>query len=44
VMAIEDPPQPGQDPSRPAFWLPGQELNNQNMRGAWTLEPPDVAG
>lgn len=44
VMAIDDPPQPGQDPSHPAFWLPGQELNNQNMRGAWTLEPPDVAG
>lgn len=44
VMAIDDPPQPGQDPSHPAFWLPGQELDNHNMRGAWTLEPPDVAG
>jgi hypothetical protein len=44
VTAIDDPPQPGQDPSHPAFWLPGQETNNQNMRGAWTLEPPDVAG
>lgn len=44
VMAIDDPPQAGQDPSHPGFWLPGQELNNHNMRGAWTLEPPDVAG
>ncbi|MEX1364129.1 MAG: hypothetical protein AB1Z98_13460, partial [Nannocystaceae bacterium] len=43
VTAIEDPPQPGQDPSRPAFWLPGQELDNQNMRGVWTLDPPDIA-
>jgi len=45
ITAIEDPPPPGgQDPSRPAFWLPGQETNNHNMRGAWTLEPPDIAG
>lgn len=44
ITAIDDPPQPGQDPSHPAFWLPGQEIDNQNMRGAWTLEPPDVAG
>lgn len=44
VMAVDDPPQAGQDPSHPAFWLPGQELDNHNMRGAWTLEPPDVAG
>ncbi|MCA9649459.1 MAG: PD40 domain-containing protein [Myxococcales bacterium] len=43
VTAIDDPPQPGQDPSHPAFWLPGQETNNQNMRGAWTLDPPDIA-
>jgi WD40-like Beta Propeller Repeat len=44
VMAIDDPPQAGQDPSHPGFWLPGQEIDNHNMRGAWTLEPPDVAG
>jgi hypothetical protein len=44
VTAIDDPPVPGQDPSHPAFWLPGQEIDNQNMRGAWTLEPDDVEG
>lgn len=44
VTAIDDPPQPGTDPSHPAFWLPGQETNNQNMRGAWTLDPGDIAG
>jgi hypothetical protein len=33
VTAIDPHPQPGQDPSHPAFWLPGQELDNNNMRG-----------
>jgi hypothetical protein len=33
VTAININPQPGQDPSHPGFWLPGQELNNNNMRG-----------
>lgn len=33
VTAISINPAPGQDPSHPAFWLPGQELNNNNMRG-----------
>lgn len=37
VSAIDANPQAGQDPSHPAFWLPGQELNNQNMRGEWSL-------
>ncbi len=44
VTAIDASPDAGVDPSRPAFWLPGQELNNQNMRGAWALDPPDAAG
>jgi hypothetical protein len=39
VAAIDANPQPGVDPSHPAFWLPGQELDNQNMRGAWALDP-----
>jgi hypothetical protein len=39
VTAIDANPQPGVDPSHPAFWLPGQELNNQNMRGEWALSP-----
>jgi hypothetical protein len=33
VTAVNINPQPGQDPSHPAFWLPGQELDNNNMRG-----------
>ncbi|HLT36933.1 MAG TPA: hypothetical protein VK034_11630 [Enhygromyxa sp.] len=33
VSAVDPHPQPGQDPSHPGFWLPGQELNNNNMRG-----------
>ena len=37
MSAIDANPQAGQDPSHPAFWLPGQELNNQNMRGEWSL-------
>ncbi len=39
VTAIDASPQAGVDPSHPAFWLPGQELNNQNMRGEWALNP-----
>lgn len=39
VSAISTTPQAGVDPSHPGFWLPGQELNNQNMRGAWALDP-----
>jgi len=33
VSAIDPHPQPGADPSHPGFWLPGQELDNNNMRG-----------
>lgn len=39
VTAIDANIQPGVDPSHPAFWLPGQELNNSNMRGEWALAP-----
>jgi hypothetical protein len=49
VMAIEQSPEPGKDPSHAAFWLPGQELqytnpdgsktNSLNMRGYWALDP-----
>jgi hypothetical protein len=39
VTAIDASPMPGVDPSHPAFWLPGQELNNNNMRGEWALSP-----
>ena len=39
VTAIDANPAAGVDSSHPAFWLPGQELNNQNMRGEWALNP-----
>lgn len=39
VTAIDPNPKPGEDPSHPAFWLPGQELNNANMRGEVALGP-----
>ena len=49
VVAIEQVPAPGKDPSHAAFWLPGQELqytnpdgtktNSLNMRGYWALDP-----
>lgn len=44
VSAIDASPVPGQDPSHPAFWLPGQELNNNNMRGEWSLSPCKMLG
>lgn len=39
VAAVDADPQPGQDPSHPAFWLPGQDLTTINMSGYWALEP-----
>ena len=39
VTAIDASPQPGQDPSHPAFWLPGQDPADHNMRGSWALSP-----
>ena len=39
VTAVDAIPTPGVDPSHPAFWLPGQELDNHNMRGNWALSP-----
>ncbi|MCC6216823.1 MAG: PD40 domain-containing protein [Polyangiaceae bacterium] len=39
VAAIDADPQPGTDPSHPAFWLPGQALESINMDGYWALEP-----
>jgi hypothetical protein len=34
ITAIDLHPAPGQDPSHPAFWVPGQD-SNLNMRGFW---------
>ena len=39
VTAIDAAPQAGTDPSHPAFWLPGQEIDSHNMRGSWALSP-----
>lgn len=38
VAAIDVNPQPGQDPSHPAFLLRGQDLSTTNMSGYWSLE------
>jgi len=39
VTAIDASPKPGVDPSHPAFWLAGQDIADQNMRGYWALDP-----
>ena len=41
---IDAQPTPGQDPSHPAFWLPGQDTGNNNMRGEWALSPCKMIG
>lgn len=38
VAAVDANPQPGKDPSHPAFWLPGQDLSTINMSGYWALD------
>ena len=37
VAAIDIGSSPGQDPSHPAFYLDGQELQADNLRGYWVL-------
>jgi WD40 repeat protein len=39
VAAVDVNPQPGADPSHPAFYLRGQDLETINMKGYWALEP-----
>jgi hypothetical protein len=39
VAAIDIGAAPGQDVSHPAFYLDGQELNADNLRGYWVLPP-----
>jgi hypothetical protein len=39
VAAIDLNAPPGTDPSHPAFYLPGQEMNAGNMRGFWAVDP-----
>jgi hypothetical protein len=44
VTAIDAQPTAGKDPSHPAFWLPGQNTADQNMRGEWALDPCKAIG
>jgi hypothetical protein len=39
VAAFDINPTPGKDPSHPAFFLDGQELHADNLRGFWVLDP-----
>lgn len=39
VAAMDLQPTPGKDPSHPAFFLDGQELAADNLRGFWVLDP-----
>ncbi|WP_170319414.1 PD40 domain-containing protein [Polyangium spumosum] len=39
IAAIDIDAPPGVDPSHPAFYLAGQELESGNTRGFWVLEP-----
>ncbi|MBL8743850.1 MAG: PD40 domain-containing protein, partial [Myxococcales bacterium] len=44
VAAIDQNPTPGEDPSHPAFRVPGQDIGTWNMRGFWALEPCKQVG
>jgi hypothetical protein len=44
MAAIDPNPKPGQDPSHPAFYLPGQEIMSGNMRAYWVNEPCHPSG
>jgi hypothetical protein len=44
MMAIDEDPQPGVDPSHPPIWMPGQDPNTLNMRGFWALNKDDPGG
>jgi len=44
IAAVDLNAVPGQDPSHPAFYLPGQEAEALNSRGFWTTEPCRING
>jgi hypothetical protein len=44
MAAIDPNPKAGQDPSHPAFYLPGQEIMSGNMRAYWVNEPCHPSG
>jgi hypothetical protein len=39
MAAIDLDPEPGQDPSHPAFYIPGQEIHGVNSRPFFALDP-----
>lgn len=39
MTAIDLHPEPGKDPSHPAFWVRGQDPMDLNMRAYWALDP-----
>jgi WD40-like Beta Propeller Repeat len=44
VAAVEMTPGATIDPSHPAFYLPGQELDSGNTRGFWVVDPCKANG
>ena len=44
VAAFDQNPQPGKDPSHPAFRLTGQDAKTLNMRAYWALDPCKADG
>ena len=44
VAALDIGGTPGQDSSHRAFYLDGQELTSDNLRGFWVLDPCQAAG
>jgi hypothetical protein len=44
IAALDKNMTPGSDPSHPAFYLPGQELNAGNSHAYWVSTPCAVAG
>jgi len=44
VAAIDIGAAPGTDASHPAFYLDGQELSADNLRGFWVLPPCEANG
>jgi hypothetical protein len=44
VSAVNIGATPGTDGSHPAFFLSGQELTSDNLRGFWVLDPCQAAG
>ncbi|MBK8258334.1 MAG: PD40 domain-containing protein [Polyangiaceae bacterium] len=44
IAALDLNPAPGSDPSHPAFYVSGQELNAGNSRGFWSLDACKATG